>query len=131
MIKFTVFGKPVGKQAVKHYFNQKSKKMIGYSPSKTKDWQELIAIQALQHRPQRLLDCPLSVSATFYLIKPKSRRKKDLYPDRKPDHDNLEKALYDALEGIIYINDSRIVEKYFCKKWGDPPRVEIEIKELT
>ncbi len=127
-IAFTIYGNPVGKQAAKAFYNPKAKRMYKFSPTKTKDWEQLIRSVAQDHVPKKLLDCPLSVEATFYLLKPRSKPKKCLYPDTKPDHDNLEKALYDALEGIIYTNDSRIVRKTFEKRWGNPPRVEVEVK---
>lgn len=130
LIMFTVFGNLVTKKAHKSYINKRTGKIGTYSDDKQKNWEMLIAWTASQHRPDKLLDEPLSVEATFYLLKPKSRPKKCKYPDRKPDHDNLEKALYDALEGIIYVNDSRIVDKVFRKRYGDPPRVEIIIKTI-
>lgn len=129
-ITFTIYGKSVGKQAAKAFYNPKAKKMLHFSPKNTKDWEQLIRSAAQEYVPDKLLDGPLSVEATFYLLKPKSKPKKCLYPATKPDHDNLEKALYDALEGIIYTNDSRIVDKTFKKRYGDPPRVEVTIREM-
>lgn len=130
MITFTVYGNPIGKQAAKAFYNPKTKHMHKFSPKKTADWEQLIRSVAQDHIPDKLLDGPLKVSAVFYLLKPESRPKKCRYPDRKPDHDNLEKALYDALEGIIYTNDSRIVEKTFRKCYGHSPGVEVTIREI-
>ena len=121
-IEMTIFGNPAAKQAAKAFYNPKAKKMIKFSPTKTKDWEQLIRSVAQDYRLEELLDCPLTVETVFYFLKPKSRSKKCIYPDRKPDHDNLEKAVFDALEGIIFTNDSRICEKRFRKFYGDPPR---------
>ena len=61
---------------------------------------------------------------------PKSKKKSDLFPCWAPDLDNYCKAFLDALEGLIFINDSRIVDIHLKKLWGDPPRVEIAIGEM-
>jgi Holliday junction resolvase RusA-like endonuclease len=130
-ISFTVYGNPVGKQAAKAFYNKKKGQMYKFSPKKTTDWEQLIRSVAQDHVPTSLLDGPLKAAAIFYLLKPPSKAKKCLFPDTKPDHDNLEKAVYDALEKVIYINDSRIVTKHFKKRWGNPPRVEITIEPET
>ncbi len=130
-ISFTVYGNPTGKQAAKAFYNPKAKKMFHFSPKKTTDWEQLIRSAAQEFVPEKLLDGPLKASAVFYLLKPPSKPKRCLFPDTKPDHDNLEKAIYDALEKVIYVNDSRIVTKQFKKRWGNPPRVEITIGAET
>lgn len=127
-VAFTVYGNPVGKARPRVVNNGGI--IMAYTPKKTADWEKSIAGQALKHRPGQLLDGPLYAELTVYLQKPKSVPKKRTLPDRKPDHDNLEKAVFDSLEGIIYTNDSRIVEKRFAKRYGDPPRIEIVIREL-
>lgn len=129
-IVFTVYGVPVGK-ARPRVVRLKTGESVTFTPKNTKNWEELIRYQALDYRPEKLLDGPLFARIAFYLPRPRSAPKKRKYPDVKPDHDNLEKAVFDALEGIIYTNDSRIVEKHFKKLYGDPPRVEIEIGEVS
>jgi len=126
---FTVYGKPVAKARprVVRLPNGQSRT---YTPKATASWEEMIRYQALGHRPAALIDGPISVDATFYLPKPKSRRKSDVWADRKPDWDNLGKAVTDALEGLFWANDSRIVDCRVRKLYGDPPRVEIEIREV-
>ena len=54
-----------------------------------------------------------------------------IYKDTKPDlQDNLNKGLFDALEGIIYIKDSLICKVECEKIYGHTPRIEIEFEEL-
>ena len=50
--------------------------------------------------------------------------------NKKPDLDNYEKAILDALEGIVYTNDSLVVEKHSRKLFGDPNRIDITIKTM-
>lgn len=54
-----------------------------------------------------------------------------IYKDTKPDlTDNLNKGLFDACEGILYTNDSRICKVESTKIYGTRPRVELEIYKL-
>jgi Holliday junction resolvase RusA-like endonuclease len=51
----------------------------------------------------------------------------------KPDVDNLAKALYDALKGIVWRDDSQIVQSFSDKliaAGDEQPRVEVSIVEL-
>jgi len=55
-----------------------------------------------------------------------------VYKTTKPDlTDNLNKALFDALQGIIYINDSQICEIRQAQKiYGTRPGILLEIGEI-
>lgn len=128
VIAFTVYGEPVpkGRGRSKQLPNGR---MINYTPKTTRIWEATIALQAAQHRPEQLLDGPLEVQAVFYLPKPKSAPKRRMWPDTRPDADNLMKAVLDALHGIMYSNDSRICRMLVEKRFGDP-RIEISLREL-
>mgnify|MGYP002413450099 CR=1 FL=1 len=63
---------------------------------------------------------PLDVTATIY------------YPNRRRrDVDNL-KALYDAMSGILWIDDEQITDNHQLKRY-DPenPRLELSVRELS
>lgn len=72
----------------------------------------------------------------FYLQTPKSFSKKDtilaelgiIRPIKKPDIDNLDKLLYDALTKILYTDDACIVTSNTAKYYSCKPRAEIEIR---
>lgn len=49
----------------------------------------------------------------------------------KPDLDNLAYLVTNAMKGIIYQDDSQIVEKYERKQYGLDPRIVIEIRDLN
>lgn len=51
-------------------------------------------------------------------------------PQVKPDLDNVEKIIYDALNGIAYTDDSHITEMSISKHYSDNPRVEIRLEEI-
>jgi Holliday junction resolvase RusA-like endonuclease len=50
-------------------------------------------------------------------------------PTKKPDCDNIAKAVLDALNGIAYYDDSQVVTVTVEKLYSDTPRVEVEITE--
>lgn len=55
-----------------------------------------------------------------------------IFKTTKPDLDsNLNKALFDAMEGIIYLNDSQVCQiQNNSKVYGFTPRIEIELSEV-
>ena len=48
-------------------------------------------------------------------------------PSAKPDIDNVIKAVLDALNGIAYKDDARVVELEARKVYGNEPGVAVEI----
>ena len=56
--------------------------------------------------------------------------KGELLPAKRPDFDNLAKGITDALNGLAFKDDNQIVEAHIYKRYGDPQKVEVEIKEV-
>ncbi|HNZ08518.1 MAG TPA: RusA family crossover junction endodeoxyribonuclease [Bacillota bacterium] len=79
------------------------------------------------------LEKPFTISIESTLLKPKSVFKKRQYPAVKPDLDNLEKAVLDAMNRLIYTDDALICHKY-CVEWyttnASETRVSIDIKTM-
>ncbi len=49
----------------------------------------------------------------------------------KPDTDNLEKLLWDSLEGLLFKNDAQIFDKRKVSKvYGIKPGIQLEIREV-
>ena len=72
---------------------------------------------------------PLRVDATFYREKPKSAPRRVTMPVSKPDLDNYLKLLLDALNKYIFPDDNQIVSVNMKKRFGNPPRIEVMIRE--
>ncbi len=75
------------------------------------------------------LDGPLRLEIVAFKKRPKSKPRA-VYADTKPDYDNIEKLIGDALEGILWVNDSRIVDGHCVKKFapqGQPGWIEITV----
>ena len=54
-----------------------------------------------------------------------------LLPAKKPDTDNIAKAILDALNGLAYYDDAQIVELTVAKRYGTVPCVEVVISEVS
>ncbi len=126
MIHFTVLGLPIPKARART-MTLPNGRAHTYTPDRTKAWESSVKLQARRWRPEQPLDGPLAAELTFYLPKPPSVPRRVTYPATKPDLDNLAKSVFDALEGELFTNDSRIVDKNLHKRYGEPARVEIAI----
>lgn len=128
-ISFTVYGIAAGKGSTTSRFVPERGRTFTHSPKNTQNWERLVKDVAQQHvPPDGLLDGPLQMQLRFYLPKPKSApKRRRTWPDKKPDLDKLIRAVGDALTGVIYTDDARIVTITASKDYGVTPRVEIAV----
>lgn len=112
--------------------------------SATKPWMNAVSEAAVFEWGARdlfVLDEPLAITLAFYFERPQSHwgsgknsdRLKDsapLYPETKYDVDKLERATLDALHGIVFKNDARVVQLPSKKLYGAPARCQITIRRF-
>jgi len=55
---------------------------------------------------------------------------KKILPTKKPDIDNIIKGVADALNKVVYVDDTQIVALKAYKFYSDRPRIEIFIRRL-
>lgn len=128
---FVVYGSPVA-QGRPRFFRRGN--FVGaYDPDKSRDWKRTVMAQALEQLggQAEIHDGPLTLKLFFHLPRPKSLPKKVQHHIKKPDADNLAKAIKDALRGVVYRDDSQIVALEVRKAYGDPPRVLIGVEEIA
>lgn len=53
------------------------------------------------------------------------------HPISKPDVDKLSRAVCDALTGIVWRDDSQVIQLVACKHWGEPARCEVIVVDAT
>lgn len=98
-----------------------------YNPSDADDWKGSVARAAMKHRPDEPIAYPVYLTIEFVLPRPRGhygtgRNAGILKPSApfwcatKPDLDNLEKSVMDALTDIgMWDDDSLVVEKETSK----------------
>lgn len=124
MVEFRVYGTPAP-QGSKTAFVRGGKAVVvdGSSKSgreKLSSWRAEVAREAHNERPDELLEGPLAVTINFFMPKPKSAPKDKAYCDKKPDIDKLVRATFDSMTGVIYRDDSQIVNVYATKYYATP-----------
>ena len=74
----------------------------------------------------------LSVAAYFKIPKKKKAEMRigGIRPTKKPDGDNILKAVADALNGVCYKDDKNIVKMSIEKFYSDVPRIEVVVQEV-
>lgn len=102
-----------------------------FTPAKTR---EAEAALVLAINPQlgdkfKPLSGPLRITLMFGMGKPKSN--KSDYCVSKPDLDNLSKTFLDAMNGILYHDDSQVVEIVASKFWALQPGTECWIEQIS
>lgn len=123
----------------------KAGKSWHYTPGSTVKVRALIAEKwAAEHGVDRR-EGPIGMAILVLFPRPKShftnkphphelKENMPIYPTVKPDFDNLEKLVADALQGVAFLDDSQIVQTTFQKQYIDIPwlsgRWEITLWEL-
>lgn len=142
VLAFTVYGaaKPRGSKIAG--VSSKGKRFVRDSSKASYPWMADVRRAAADAWGEReLLLGPLRVDLDFYQARPASHygsgrnaeRMKPSAPPRPivaPDKGKLERGVIDAMQGIVYRNDSQIVEGDARKWYGVPERCEIRIAAL-
>jgi len=89
-------------------------------------------------RGRKPLEGPLKLNMWAYIAVPNSwsdaKKAKalagEIRPVGKPDFDNIIKALADAMNKIVWLDDAQVVEIYAFKFYNGEPRVVLEVTPL-
>ena len=129
-ITFIVPGEPQGKQRARVVFA--GGRARAFTPDKTVSYQDRVRAAFfravdLSGEKWKPADCA-AVDITAYYGVPASWSKRkqlqaidgEIYPRRKPDLDNVAKAVLDALNGFAYTDDACVIAISMWKRFGDP-----------
>ena len=139
---FNILGEPKPKQSAR--FCKVGKFMRAYQTADVKRNEGDIRLQIISQLPKGFepFTGGVIIKKLHYVFPvPKGFSKSKLtaiqmgeifYKTTKPDlTDNLSKGLFDAMQGIVFLNDSQVCSMDNVKKYyGIQPRVEIEIEEI-
>lgn len=131
MWKAVIPGKPFGKQRARVLRRGGS-----YTPEQTVLAENWVRQNVIEQIGNLCLEGPLSVRMLAVFAVPASWSKKKraealsghLRPTGKPDMDNVAKLCLDALNGILWLDDSQIVEFTFSKVYGPKPEVQFTLQ---
>lgn len=109
-----------------------------YTPTKTRNAEDEIVqdLMLSKERPLKPTGDPVIVHINFTLSMPKSwsQKKRSAFKTlphtSRPDLDNLIKLVTDSANGILYLDDSQIVELHARKSWGEEGQIELIVKEV-
>lgn len=102
------------------------------------DFKASVRMAANQEYKGKPLACPLLVEMVFVFPRPSNKQWKTRPMPRehktsKPDADNLAKGCLDALNGLLFVDDSQVCQlsvAKFIASGGEQAHVEVSITEL-
>ena len=121
---------PIGKARPRFSGNR------AYTPARTRDYEAMIRAAWIVRVGTQAFTGPVSVTCEFCFMPPQSwskKRRADALAGcemvKKPDCDNLLKAILDALNGIAYQDDAQVQSVVATKRYTDRAAVRVWITE--
>ena len=139
-VTISLAGTPQGKGRARAF--QRGGHIGHYTPEKTRTYEGMIrtaAMQELGHMAQLPFNEPVEfiLRAIFPVPASWSERKRqqaitgEIKPGKKPDLDNIAKAWNDALNGVVYRDDSLICRMTLDKRYGPQALVVVTVRPVT
>lgn len=132
--EFEVPGKVIGKGRPR----LNSYTGVVYTPTRTKDYESLVEQYFLLKYPRfKVLEGRIKVSIIAYFSIPKTTKKADINemlennisPTKKPDIDNIVKAILDSMNKFAFKDDNQITKLEVEKKYSLEDKVYVKIEE--
>ena len=138
MIEIYIPGPPQGKGRARSA-RLPNGKTIHYTPEKTRTYEGIIAslaMEAMDGKPPLdgavllLLTIHMPIPASWPAWKREMAASGRVAPTTKPDADNVEKAIKDGLNGIVWRDDCQVVSVTKVKCYSRTPRVEVVVAPM-
>lgn len=136
-VTFTIPGEPQGKG------RPRVGKIAGqarmFTPAKTVAYEGLIAHaaqQAMAGAPPVECACAVQLSITVGVPASWSKKKQaaallgQILPTKKPDADNVVKAVFDGMNGVVWRDDVQAVDVSVRKRYGSTPGVFVRVTQV-
>ncbi len=131
-INIIIKGNPLAKQSARF-----SKRGFSYQPKHITQYKENLQHQIISQLPFGFtpIDNAVEIEYRFifsYLKTHSKKKRADGYimKTTKPDIDNLQKAVNDAMNSIVIIDDSLICRAIVEKVYGEVPSIELTIRSI-
>lgn len=136
-VSFVVPGEPVGKGRPRVSTIGGHARM--FTPKKTANYETLVSMAAQQAMADReLIEGPVMVELQILVGVAASWSKKktaqalagQVMPTKKPDIDNVLKAICDGINGIVFKDDVQVVDVHSRKRFSETPGVRVKVVPL-
>lgn len=135
MIELTIPGEVVAKGRPR--FSNQGGFTRTYTPKKTKDYEALVKLHALQLNQTPLTEA-IEVEISVHRVPPKSWSKKKqkealegtIKPTVKSDIDNYCKSIIDGLNGVLFEDDKQICRLVANKVYSEEAKAVVRIKQI-
>lgn len=137
MIVVCVPGEPVGKGRPR--VASRGGRPMMYTPEKTANYEQLVRLEAARSmRGQALLAGPVElwlevytgIPASYSKRKAEAARAGHIVPIKKPDIDNVVKAICDAFNGCVWVDDVQVVDLHVKRRFSDEPCILARVTPL-
>ncbi len=138
-VRFIVLGEPQGKGRARSTLIRKrdgTQFISNYTPEKTRSYEAIVRYAAEEAMGTRdLFRVPVDIEVfTVHSVPASWSRKKRadalaglIRPGKKPDWDNIIKAVTDACNGVVFADDALIVRALIVKVYGLKPQVSVSV----
>lgn len=136
-VQFVIPGQPIAKGRPK--VDSRGKFARVYTPEKTANYEGLVAHSAqIAMNGRKLFSGPVAVELDIRISIPTSwsgkrkgmAQRGEVAATKKPDADNVEKAVFDGMNGVVWVDDVQVVQVSKRKRYADVPGVVVIVREL-
>lgn len=140
--EFRVYGDPKPGGSKRAFVNRKTgRAVIVDACKKNKQWRDSVATAAVEAYQGEPLTGPIKLAIIFYRARPKShygtgrnagvcKATAPEFPTTRPDATKLLRSTEDALTGILWRDDSQIVQQRVWKQYSPRPGALIALQVL-
>lgn len=143
-LEFFVPGLPITQGSKRAFVNKYTgKAMLVEDAERLKPWRWSVGVTAAQAMAKRpFIQGPVRIRLQFLFPRPKShygtgrnhatlKATAQPLPTGKPDLDKLQRAVFDALTHVVWVDDSLVTEVFAIKRYNPEPGVLVAIEEVA
>lgn len=129
MISFTVLGVAQPKGSARAFMPKGARFPVVTSANPNlKGWEDSIRAALQEHAAGHFFDGPVRVRIIFELPRAASLPKRVIHHLKAPDVDKLARGSLDAMKGVLWKDDSQVIELHVTKRYSQgQPCAHIEV----
>ncbi len=135
-VEFTVLGHPQPQGSTRAYLVKGKPRVTGDNFA-MKPWRQEVGWAALRARADLGVNdvfagrqVPVQAYLRFFFAPPKKIPRGRTLPAVKPDLDKVTRSIFDALSGVLWVDDAQVVGLMATKSYGLPERAEVRVETV-